>query len=64
MTFFQLSLVQLSHFMRPQAEFWICCTVFYSLENGKKSLKETLKWCGKMPYNVDQIDSIYEKKLL
>ena len=26
--------------MRPQAEFWICCTVLSPLQNGKKKVKK------------------------
>jgi hypothetical protein len=32
----------LSHFSRAQTEFWICCTVFYPLQIGKKIFKK--KW--------------------
>jgi hypothetical protein len=45
MIFFPLSLVQLSHFMSAQTEFWICCATFSPLENGKeKVLKKVSAW--------------------
>ncbi len=48
----------------PRMNFAYVVQLFLLYKMVKKSLRKTLEWCRKMPYNVDQVDSIYEEKLL
>ena len=55
----------LSHFMSTQTEFHICYTTFSPLQNGRKNIEKVLiPMRSKMVHNVDQLGSIFKKKII
>jgi hypothetical protein len=45
-----------SHFSRAQTEFWICCTIFYPLQNGKKIFKKNGMFMSKLISHYSEME--------